>query len=70
MTAFEARLEPIRVGYLAGFHSHGRTLSLAINVILWWKGISVANTTAYYDTPIITAIKSLAVQVPGWKRSG
>ncbi len=70
MAAFEARLEPVRVGCIAGLYSHDMTLSLATSLILWWKGISVANTLAYYDTASMTIIKNLVLQVIVWKGNG
>ena len=32
--------------------------------------MQVANTLAYYDAAIITAVKSFIVQAPGWHLSG
>ncbi len=32
-TTFEARLEPIRVGYLTRLHSTGRTLALSTTIL-------------------------------------
>ncbi len=46
------------------FHS-GSHLVLPTNIRLGWKSIQVANTLAYYDTAIITAVKSFIVQAPG-----
>ncbi len=46
------------------FHS-GSLLVTPTNIRLGWKSVQVANTLAYYDTAIITAIKSFIVQAPG-----
>ncbi len=43
------------------FHS-GSCLVLPTNIRLGWKSMQVANTLAYYDTAIITAVKSFIVQ--------
>ncbi len=45
------------------FHS-GSLLVLPTNIRLEWKSMQVANTLAYYDTGIITAIKRFIVQAP------
>ncbi len=45
------------------FHS-GSQLVLPTNIRLGWKSIQVANTLAYYDTALITAIKIFIVQDP------
>jgi hypothetical protein len=42
----------------------GSLLVLPINIRLGWKLMQVANTLAYYDTAIITAVKSFIVQAP------
>jgi hypothetical protein len=46
------------------FHS-GSFLVLPTNIRLGCKSMQVANTLAYYDTAIITAVKSFIVQAPG-----
>ncbi len=46
------------------FHS-GSLLVMPTNIRLGWKSVQVANTLAYYDTAIITAVKSFIVQAPG-----
>jgi hypothetical protein len=43
----------------------GRLLRLPTKRRLWWKGIEVTNTLAYYDTATIAAVKSFIVQNPG-----
>jgi hypothetical protein len=52
------------VGFCKVFHS-GSLLVLPTNIRLGWQSIKVANTLAYYDTAIITAVKSFIVQAPG-----
>ncbi len=37
-------------------------LSLPVDIRLGWKGMAMINTTAYYDTTTITAIKNFIVQ--------
>jgi hypothetical protein len=44
-----------------GLHSNGRLLVLPANVRPGQKGMSVANTLAYYDTETIIAVKSFIV---------
>jgi hypothetical protein len=46
------------------FHS-GSLPVLPTNFRLGWKSMQVANTLAYYDTAIITAVKSFIVLAPG-----
>ena len=46
------------------FHS-GSRLVLPTNIRLGWKSMQVANTLAYYDTAIISTVKSFIVQAPG-----
>ena len=46
------------------FHS-GSLLVLPTNIRLGWMSMQVANTLAYYDMAIITAVKNFIVQVPG-----
>jgi hypothetical protein len=46
------------------FHS-GSLPVLPTNFRLGWKSMQVANTLAYYDTAIITAVKSFIVRAPG-----
>jgi hypothetical protein len=46
------------------FHSDS-VLVLPTNTRLKWKSMQVANTLAYYDTAIITVVKSFIVQAPG-----
>jgi hypothetical protein len=53
----------IRVEFCKVFHS-GCLLVLPTNIRLGWKSMQVANTLAYYDTAIITAVKSFMVQAP------
>ncbi len=48
------------------FHS-GSCLVLHTNIRLGRKSMQVANTLAYYDTAIITAVKRFIVQAPGVK---
>ncbi len=43
----------------------GSLLVLPTNIRLGWKSMQVANTLAYYDTAIITAVISFIVQAPG-----
>ncbi len=38
---------------------------LPTKIRLGWKSVQVANTLAYYDTLIITAVKSFIDQAPG-----
>jgi len=45
------------------FHS-GSLLVLPTNIRLGWKSMQVANTLAYNDTAISTAVKSFIVQAP------
>ncbi len=45
------------------FHS-GSLLVLPTNIRQGWKSMQVANTLAYYDMAIITAVKSFIVQAP------
>ncbi len=45
------------------FHS-GSLLVLPTNIRLGGKSMQVANTLAYYDTAINTAVKSFIVQAP------
>jgi hypothetical protein len=49
------------VEFCKAFHS-GSLLVLPTNIRLDWKSMQVANTRAYYDTAIITAVKSFIVQ--------
>ncbi len=37
-------------------------------VIPGWKGLTVINTIAYYNTELITTVKSFIVQTPGLQR--
>jgi hypothetical protein len=46
------------------FHS-GSLPVLPTNFRLGWKSMQVANTLAYYDTAIITAVKCFIVRAPG-----
>ncbi len=46
------------------FHS-GSLLVLPTNIRQGWNSVQVANTLAYYDTAIITAVKSFLVQAAG-----
>ncbi len=46
------------------FHS-GSLLVLPTNIRLGLQSMQVANTLAYYDTAIFTAVKSFVVQAPG-----
>jgi hypothetical protein len=50
---------------VTGFHSHSRVLALPTNIRHGWKRMAVANTLAYYETVIITAVKSFIVKAPG-----
>ena len=45
------------------FHS-GSLPVLPTNIRLGWKSMQVANTLAYYDTAIVTAVKSFIVLAP------
>ncbi len=45
---------------LMGLHSN----SLPTNIRQGWKEIAAANTLAYCDTAIITAVKSFIVKAP------
>ena len=62
--AGKARSLPLEWGFCKVFHS-GSLLVLPTNIRLGLQSIKVANTLAYYDTAIITAIKSFIVQAPG-----
>ncbi len=42
----------------------GSLLVLPTTTRLGWKSMQVANTLAYYDTAIITAVKRFIVQAP------
>jgi hypothetical protein len=46
------------------FHTVSR-LVLHTNIRLGWKSMQLANTLAYYNTAIITAVKRFIVQGPG-----
>jgi hypothetical protein len=46
----------------------GSLLVLHTNIRLGGKAMQVANTLAYYDTAIITAVKSFIVQASGEKK--
>jgi hypothetical protein len=46
------------------FHS-GSLPVLPTNFRLGWKSMQVANTLAYYNTAIITTVKSFIVLAPG-----
>ncbi len=50
---------------LTGLNSNGYTPRLDTNFILGWKCMTVANTTGYYDTAIITNLKSFILQALG-----
>ncbi len=52
------------MGFRKVFHS-GSLLVLPTNIRLGLQSIKVANTLAYYDTAIITAVKSIIVHAPG-----
>jgi hypothetical protein len=53
----QGRLEATRVEPFVGLLSNGRLLALPTKSGLGWKWMAVANTTAYYDLAIITALK-------------
>jgi hypothetical protein len=38
---------------------------LAANIRVWWKGLIVENTLAYYDAKLITAVERFKAQAPG-----
>jgi len=42
------------VEFLIAHHSNGRLVTLPTNIRLWWHGIAVTNTLAYYDMATIT----------------
>jgi hypothetical protein len=46
-----------------GLNSKGRLLTSSAK--LGWKGLTMANPLAYYDTELIAAAKSLIVQAKG-----
>jgi hypothetical protein len=41
---------------------------LPTNIRQGWKSVQVANTLAYYDMTIITAVKSFIVQAADWAK--
>jgi hypothetical protein len=43
----------------------GRLLALPSNTRLWWKGLKLKNTLAYYDMEFIAAVKGFKVLSPG-----
>jgi len=43
--------------------------SLVLNIRLWWKFLTLVNTTAYYDWTKINAVKSFIVQALGYKKN-
>jgi hypothetical protein len=49
------------------FHNELECLSLLANIILGWKGLPRTNTQAYYENPLITAVKSFIVQALCYK---
>ncbi len=49
----------------AGLHSKGRLRALLVNIILECKWLTVANTPAYFDVELITAVESVIVRAPG-----
>jgi hypothetical protein len=51
---FAGKTEPTRVELLMGLHSKGRLTGL--------KKLTVTKTPAYYDTQLITALKSYITQ--------
>ncbi len=55
--------------FCKAFHS-GSLLVLPTNIRLGWKSMQVANTLDYYDTAIISAVKSFIVQAPGGQLEG
>ena len=48
----------------------GRLLTLLSNIRLGWKGLPRTNTLAYYENPLITAVKSFIVQAPEYSTQG
>ncbi len=48
--------------YTIGFHYKGGHSALPANKRLGWKWLTLRDTPAYYDTKLITAIKSFIVQ--------
>jgi hypothetical protein len=57
------------VKFCKAFHSGG-LLVLPTNIRQGWKSMQVANTLVYYDTAIITSVKSFIVQAPEVKKFG
>ncbi len=52
-----------RVEYLKGA-SLGLAPTLPANIRQGWKGFPETNTLAFYENPLITAVKSAIVQAP------
>jgi hypothetical protein len=46
-------------------HSNGRLLDLPVNIRLGWKSVEIANTLAFYNAAIITAVKCFVIPAPG-----
>jgi len=59
--AGNARSQPLEWGFVRS----GSLLVLPTNIRLGRQSMQVVNTQAYYDTAIITAVKSFIVQAPG-----
>jgi hypothetical protein len=55
------------MGFCKVFHS-GSLLVLPTNIRLGRQSMQVANTLAYYDAAIITAVKSVIVPAPDVKK--
>jgi hypothetical protein len=45
-----------------GPHTKGRLTALPTNIILVWKGLTVTNTLAYYNTELVNNVKSVIVR--------
>jgi hypothetical protein len=59
---FAGRVRVYPSEHLLGLNTRGRILALHSSIILEWKGLTVINTSAYYNKELITGIKSLIVQ--------
>jgi hypothetical protein len=58
-------LECLSLASLSSLLEAYRRVEHLMGASLGWKGLSGTNTLAYYENPLITAVKSFIVQASG-----